>query len=110
LEEINPTESLKRNARFFQNDTFDAAFTSVGNASTLGVIRTEEMEIRCFGPQGLPLNKANQFGIVGEGLNGFYCVFSQMETWVQFEPEIKEDLCKLKFNFVGVRPESPLAL
>lgn len=81
----------------------DALFTWAGRATSLGMIRMGEVEIRAFGPQ----RDASQFGIKGVGLDGWARVSFLPEVWLHMKPEWEKK--RIAFRFVGLETSMFLA-
>jgi hypothetical protein len=92
----------------FETPSFSAALTLTGRASSMGVIRTEDAEIRAFGPQALPLTEQNRFGIQGKSLDGWTSCFALPEVWLHSKSTFGVE-GKIDLRFVGLKPEEPLA-
>lgn len=75
-----------------------------GNGTTMGMVRNGDVEIRAFGPQSLPLNGSQGFG-VSRGEGNWTSSFAHPEIWI----EVKSTPDQLHLKFVGLRPEMPMA-
>lgn len=94
------------NLTLLKTESIDAALTLSGNGTSLGVIRTNDAEIRAFGPQGSSL----KFGIQGEGMNGWTRCFALPEVWLEMKAQTIDKTLQLDFRFVGLQTENPLSL
>lgn len=82
-----------------------AAFTLAGKGTSLGVLLTKEVEIRAMGPQ---VGGGINFGIQGEGAQGWTRSFAFPEIWLAVHPQCREKECTLDIRFVGLKPDTPL--
>lgn len=89
-----------------ETSRFSAALTLDGNGTSLGMIRSGDVEIRAFGPQSASL----KFGIKGRSMNGWTRTAAYPEVWMEMKHEVKDEELKLDFRFVGIKAEMPLSL
>jgi hypothetical protein len=103
---IEPQYSDPAGYTLLENGSISAALTLTGNGTSLGVIRFNEIEVRAMGPQAAGLS----FGIQGKGMDGWTRTRALNEVWLEMKPVLKEKELQLKFNFVGLKPQTPLFL
>ena len=89
-----------------ETSRISAALTLDGNGTSLGMIRSGDVEIRAFGPQSASL----MFGIKGRSMNGWTRTAAYPEVWLEMKHEVKDEELKLDFRFVGIKAEMPLSL
>lgn len=82
-----------------------SVFTLAGKGTSLGMIRAGNVEIRAMGPQSASLD----FGIEGEGMDGWTRCFRKPEIWLELKTECQEARCLMEVRFVGLTPEVPLS-
>lgn len=99
-----PSEPPDFGLTLIHSPAMTSAFTLAGNGTSLGMIRTADVEIRALGPQTETLN----FGIKGRGMNGWTRCFALPEVWLEVKTACKERECQLDLRFVGLKPETPL--
>ncbi|MES2273691.1 MAG: hypothetical protein V4487_05830 [Chlamydiota bacterium] len=94
------------------SDRMTAALTLSGQETSMGMVRAGEIEIRAFGPQKLPLNELNGFGIHripdGSPIAGWTRSFALPEVWIEAKLKTLDSSCHLDLHFVGLKPETPL--
>jgi hypothetical protein len=96
----------KFNLELLNTSRMSSAITLDGNGTSLGIIRSGDLEIRAFGPQDTSFN----FGIKGRGVDGWTRVSSFPEVWLEMKTFLQEDGFAFDFRFVGLKPESPIFL
>lgn len=89
---------------FLDGGSVFSALTLDGNGTSLGVIRSKEVEIRAFGPQSASL----QFGIQGRGCQGWTQTMAYPEIWLEMKSGRFPDQLRLDLRFVGITLETPL--
>lgn len=81
-----------------------AAFTLSGNGTTLGVLKSQDVEIRAMGPQAPSLH----FGIKGQGEKNWTRTQAYPEIWFHTNTSYTEHECRIDLRFIGLTPETPL--
>lgn len=81
-----------------------AAFTLTGQGTTLGVFKSQDVEIRAMGPQTPSLH----FGIKGKGNQNWTRTQAYPEIWFHTNTAYTERECKMDLRFIGLNPETPL--
>lgn len=82
-----------------------AVFTLSGHGTSLGMIPIGQGAIRAFGPQSPSL----QFGIEGEGIDGWTRSKAFPEVWLEMKSAHVEGKYQLDLRFVGLMPATPLS-
>ena len=82
-----------------------------GNGSSLGVIRSSQLEVRAFGPQAFPLDASDQFGIrsVSGGDLGWASSVAIPEVWFKTTSHVQKEALIFELDFLGLKKETPLA-
>lgn len=95
---------------YFRNAEKSAALTLCGLGTSLGAVRTKDVEIRAMGPQGFPLGKGEGFGIDrqpdGAFMAGWTRLAASPEAWMHLKADLKAGTMGLKF--MGLKPEEPV--
>lgn len=105
LSGIEPIAGKQVDIEIVKTVQMSSAFTLSGNGTSLGMIRTKDVEIRAIGPQSASL----QFGIQGKGMDGWTRCFAYPEIWFEMKTLTRESECKIDLRFVGLKPETPIA-
>ncbi len=87
------------------------ALSFTGNGSSLGVIRSAELEVRAFGPQAFPLDASDRFGIrpVDGGDLGWSSSIAAPEVWFKTTSHPQENRITFELDFLGLKSDVPLA-
>lgn len=91
----------------FHSSDARGALSLSGRGTSLGIFLSKEIEVRAFGPQGLPLNELGKFGIERAlgGLDGWTNLSALPEVWLEVK---KFSESGLDVRFFGLTPESSL--
>lgn len=107
-----PPNDLDSCVQIDRTPHWQSAFTLQGFKSSLGWVRLKKIELRAFGPQGLPLGDAQRFGIESgfdKKSKGWTCCAADREIWVQPKWMVTEEGSRLHLRWMGLRVESPLS-
>jgi hypothetical protein len=91
---------------FLYSSDIQGTLSSWGKGTSLGILRSKDVEVRSFGPQSLPLNNPQGFGIERalEGSDGWVNASGLPEVWLHVKNFFEEGL---EVRFLGV-PREPL--
>lgn len=102
----------KMGLHLYCKDPFSVVTTLVGHHTSLGVIATENVEIRAFGPHSGPLCDSKGFGIYrlpdGEAIERWTACASYPEIWFDVDSQYKENFFQLGLKFLGLNEKKPL--
>ncbi len=95
-----------------QAERIHAAITFTGSRTSLGVIVTDGVEIRAFGPQTYPLSDPLGFGIrlIAQHGNRWASPSASPEIWFETKARGEENKILLDLTFFGLKPQTPLAI
>jgi len=116
IEDSTPVSDPVLGLSLHQHKTMTSAFTLTGWGSSMGMIRTGDVEIRAMGPQILPLTDAKRFGISrvpnGSPIGNWTRCLALPEVWIEVKTEVKTGAddaeCGIDLRFIGLKPETPL--
>ena len=101
-EEVEPFAALQKKGK-----KIELVEVLKGTGTSLGALRSGDVEIRAFGPGAYPLNDPGLVGATrSENMGEWAAVAADPSIWLRTQSEEEA----LSFQFVGLRPEKPLSM